>query len=116
MLPQKYLTDPQPRHTFVYVCTLQRMSMHLLGPQLGGGGGDENLEADAERIDIPIHAFDVVIADECHRGGSAEAIARWRATLDHFDAIRIGLTAAPAPHTASYFTHQVFTQGGALGT
>lgn len=27
VLPQTYLTDPQPNHTFVYVCTIQRMAI-----------------------------------------------------------------------------------------
>ena len=27
VLPQGYLTDPQPGHAFVYVCTIQRMAM-----------------------------------------------------------------------------------------
>ncbi len=30
VLPQKYLTDPQPGHAFVYVATIQRMAMNLL--------------------------------------------------------------------------------------
>jgi len=29
-------------------------------------GGDT--EAEADKLDIPIHAFDLIIADECHRG------------------------------------------------
>jgi type I site-specific restriction endonuclease len=32
----------------------------------------------------------------------------WRSTLDHFDAIKIGLTATPASHTTAYFSHKVF--------
>src|SRR5262249_30519655 len=52
----------------------------------------------------PIHAFDVVIADECHRGYTAAEASVWRNTLDHFDAIKIGLTATPAAHTKAYFT------------
>ena len=35
VLPNKYLTDPQPGHAFVYVCTIQRMAMNLFGK--GGG-------------------------------------------------------------------------------
>lgn len=36
--------------------------------------------------------FDVIIVDECHRSIYGE----WRKTLDHFDAIKIGLTATPS--------------------
>jgi type I restriction enzyme R subunit len=32
----------------------------------------------------------------------------WRATLDHFDAVKIGLTATPAAHTTAYFENIVF--------
>ena len=32
----------------------------------------------------------------------------WRDTLDHFDAIKIGLTATPAAHTKAYFKDVVF--------
>jgi type I restriction enzyme, R subunit len=49
-----------------------------------------------------------VIADECHRGYTAAELSVWRSTLDHFDAIKVGLTATPAAHTAAYFTHKVF--------
>ena len=60
-------------------------------------------DEDAARLDIPIHAFDVIIADECHRGYTASDTATWRAVLDHFDAIKIGLTATPAAHTLLSF-------------
>src|SRR5215831_17893127 len=31
VLPNEYLTDPQPKHAFVYVCTIQRMAINLFG-------------------------------------------------------------------------------------
>ena len=31
-------------------------------------GGYTEAEADADKLDIPIHGFDLIIADECHRG------------------------------------------------
>lgn len=108
VLPQGYLTDPKPGHAFVYVCTIQRMAINLLGRQAIFGLGDEHIEGDAERLDIPIHAFDAIIADECHRGYTSQEISTWRTTLDHFDAIKVGLTATPASHTTAYFTHKVF--------
>lgn len=51
------------------------------------------------RIDIPQHAFDFVISDECHRSIYGD----WRVVLNHFDAIQLGLTATPATHTVAYF-------------
>jgi hypothetical protein len=68
VLPASYLTDPKPGHAFVYVSTIQRMTINLFGRQVAFGLGDEELDEDAEHLDIPIHAFDMVIADECHRG------------------------------------------------
>ena len=38
--------------------------------------------------------FDVVISDECHRS----IYGSWQAALTHFDALHIGLTAAPAAY------------------
>ena len=107
-LPQSYLTDPQPGHAFVYVSTIQRMTINLLGRNAIWGIGDEEIEDDADKLDIPIHAFDLVIADECHRGYTSKEAAIWRQTLDHFDAVKIGLTATPAAHTTSYFREVVF--------
>ena len=107
-LPSEYLKDPKARDAFAYVCTIQRMTINLFGRQAAYGLGDEDLDEDAEQIDIPIHAFDVVIADECHRGYSTAELSVWRNTLDHFDAVKIGLTATPAAHTKAYFKDIVF--------
>lgn len=107
VLPNKYLTEPEGDNAFVYVCTIQRMAINLFGRQgmLEGLGESED---DAEQLNIPIHAFDLIIADECHRGYSRKEEAIWRDTLDHFDAIKVGLTATPAAHTVAYFGDPVF--------
>jgi type I restriction enzyme, R subunit len=108
VLPNGYLTDPKPGHAFVYVSTIQRMIINLFGrdviPDLGG----EEAQEDAEQEPIPIHAFDFIVADECHRGYTAKETAIWRQTMDHFDAIKLGLTATPAAHTSSYFKDVVY--------
>lgn len=67
VLPKAYLEAPQPKHTFVYVCTIQRMAINLFGRQAVWGGEDD-IDEDADQLKIPHHAFDIVIADECHRG------------------------------------------------
>lgn len=109
VLPERYLTDPQPGTTFIYVCTIQRMARYVLGAQAAIGPDDETPDPEApDRLDIPIHAFDTVIADECHRGYTSQEVSVWRQTLDHFDAVKIGLTATPAAHTTSYFSEVVF--------
>jgi type I restriction enzyme R subunit len=107
VLPKAYLENPQRKHAFVYVCTIQRMAINLFGRQ-AIWGGDEETEDDAEQLTIPSHAFDIVIADECHRGYTTAEESAWRNTLDHFDAVKIGLTATPAAHTKAYFNDVVY--------
>ncbi len=114
VLPETYLTDPPSGAAFVYVSTIQRMAINLFGRGAVPFRPDEPLEeddAEAHRINIPIHAFDFVIADECHRGYTAQELSVWRNTLDHFDAITLGLTATPAAHTTSYFHDIVYRYG-----
>ena len=110
VLPDSYLTAPQITHTFVYVSTIQRMTINLFGQEyaFSQNQSDPDYEDDAGKIDIPIHAFDVIIADECHRGYTAKDTAIWRQVLDHFDAIKIGLTATPALHTLSLFKEVIY--------
>ena len=108
VLQKEYLTDPKPGVTFVYVCTIQRMAISILGKNAIPGLGEEEIDPDVEQLDIPIHAFDAIVADECHRGYTAQEQSVWRATLEHFDAIKIGLTATPAAHTTAYFSQKVF--------
>lgn len=110
VLPNEYLTNPDATKTFIYVCTIQRMAINLLGKDavMGNEDNDNDDETDADKLDIPIHAFDVIIADECHRGYTSKESNVWRTVLDYFDAVKIGLTATPALHTVSYFGEPVF--------
>ena len=111
VLPPQYMTNPQPEHTFVYICTIQRMRINLFGREgmFSESLYESEVEEDAGKIEnIPIHAFDVIVADECHRGYTSTEEGKWREVLDHFDAIKIGLTATPAAHTTSYFKEIVY--------
>jgi type I restriction enzyme R subunit len=109
VLPNSYLTNPDESKTFLYICTIQRMAMNLYGR---AGAFDFNIEgedeSDADVLSIPSHAFDLIIADECHRGYTSKETNVWRNVLNHFDAIKIGLTATPASHTVAYFGKPVF--------
>jgi type I restriction enzyme, R subunit len=56
--------------------------------------------------------FDIVIIDECHRGGANDE-STWRGILDYFDAaVHLGLTATPKrtdnANTYDYFGEPVF--------
>lgn len=108
VLPSQYLLAPKPGHAFVYVSTIQRMAINLFGRNAIFGIGDEEIDEDADQLDIPIHSFDVIIADECHRGYTSKELSVWRGVLEHFDALKIGLTATPAAHTTAYFKDVVF--------
>lgn len=106
VLPKSYLTDPKLGSSFVYVSTIQRMTINLFGTSAVFAGAEA--EDDAEELSIPIHAFDLIVADECHRGYSSSEVGIWKRTLDHFDAMKIGLTATPAQHTMAYFENLVY--------
>jgi len=109
ILPTEYLTNPSSRDSFVYISTIQRMRINLFGFEgMFSTAGDQDDDSDASKLDIPIHAFDVIIADECHRGYTAQEESKWREVLNHFDGIKIGLTATPATHTKAYFKEIVY--------
>ncbi|MFJ8432074.1 DEAD/DEAH box helicase family protein [Kitasatospora sp. NPDC094019] len=108
VMPSSLLTEPKLGDAFVYVTTIQRMSMNLFGGERALRTDDGEVDADVDQLDIPIHTFDLIVADECHRGYSAKERAVWRDTLDHFDAIKVGLTATPAAHTVAYFENMVY--------
>jgi type I restriction enzyme R subunit len=61
----------------------------------------------------PPDFFDIVVVDECHRGGANDE-STWRGILDHFaPAVQLGLTATPRRKenidTYAYFGEPVFT-------
>jgi hypothetical protein len=71
----------------------------------------------------PVDTYDCIVVDECHRGylldremsdtelmfrDQGEYISVYRRVLDHFDAVKVGLTATPALHTTQIFGDPVF--------
>ena len=105
-----YMKEPKPHHTFVFICTIQRMQMKIFGRKGMFPWTEEDYyeEIEGEADPPPIHAFDVIIADESHRGYTSSEDSKWREVLDHFDAVKIGLTATPAKHTIAYFKDIVY--------
>jgi type I restriction enzyme R subunit len=72
---------------------------------------------------VLIDRYDCIIVDESHRGYTldrevsegelelrdlGEYVSTYRRVLDHFDAVKIGLTATPALHTREIFGDPVF--------
>jgi type I restriction enzyme R subunit len=109
VLPNSYLTHPDGSKTFLYVCTIQRMAINLYGRYAAFNDDEEITGYDyTETLHIPSHSFDLIIADECHRGYTSKETNVWRNVLNHFDSVKIGLTATPASHTVAYFGKPVF--------
>lgn len=108
VMPNGYLTNPQFGHAFVFICTIQRLTINLFGREAMFEAREGDAEDDAMKLPIPIHAFDFVVANECHRGYTGQEVSVWRNTLEHFDAIKLGLTATPAAHTTAYFSEIVY--------
>jgi len=110
ILPGEYLTNPNSRDSFVYISTIQRMRINLFGFEgIFSAPEDQDDDSDASKLDIPNHAFDLIIADECHRGYTAQEESKWREVLNHFDGVKIGLTATPAVHTKAFFKEIVYS-------
>ncbi|MBN2449477.1 MAG: type I restriction-modification system endonuclease [Lentisphaeria bacterium] len=81
----------------------------------------------AEEDQTPsVGMYDCIIVDEAHRGytldrelGETELlyrdqndyISKFRRVIEYFDAVKIGLTATPAPQTVEIFGKPVFTYG-----
>lgn len=111
----KELADLKPnRETKLQIATIQAMTKRVLGP----------FEGDAEERIPPVDQYDCIVVDECHRGylldremsdremlfrDEDDYISKYRRVLDHFDAVKIGLTATPALHTKEIFGAPVFS-------
>ena len=108
----KGLGDLTPEVTTrVHLATVQAMVQRCLYTE----DGDQN--------SATVDQYDCVIVDECHRGynldkemsdaelsfrSEEDYISKYRRVLDHFDAVRIGLTATPALHTVEIFGEPSF--------
>jgi type I restriction enzyme R subunit len=100
--------DPETR---VHICTIQGLVRRVLF-------------ADTPDAVPPVDQYDLMVVDECHRGylldremsdselsfrNQDDYVSKYRRVLDHFDAVKIGLTATPALHTVEIFGKPVFT-------
>lgn len=77
--------------------------------------------------DVPTaDTYDLVVVDEAHRGytldremsdaelgfrSEAEYVSQYRRVIEHFDAVRVALTATPALHTTEIFGRPVYEYG-----
>ena len=110
-LPSNYLTNLSDDITYVYVCTMEQMKNHLISQTIttsDGSGNDEGTKIDGEHIKIPIHTFNLVVADECLRDYTTDEYMTYHRTVEYFDAIQIRLTATLAPYRFSPFQEIVY--------
>jgi len=108
----KGLSEISPElETKVHICTIQGLVKRVLFAE--------------EPSDVPpIDQYDLLIVDECHRGylldrelsdaelsfrSQDDYVSKYRRVLEHFDAVKIGLTATPALHTVQIFGDPVYT-------
>ncbi len=104
--------EPDP-DTRMQLATVQSMVKRILGPH------DDESEQNIPTVD----QYDCIVVDECHRGylldremsdrelsfrSEADYISKYRRVLDHFDAVKIGLTATPALHTSEIFGEPIY--------
>ncbi len=110
----KVLGDAAPEpDTKVHICTIQGLVKRVL------------FAATPEDVP-PVDQYDLMLVDECHRGytldremsdaelgfrSEADYVSKYRRVIEHFDAVRIGLTATPALHTTEIFGRPIFTYG-----
>jgi type I restriction enzyme R subunit len=108
----KGLSDVVPdEDTRVHICTIQGLVRRVLY-------SDNYSDAP------PIDQYDLMIVDECHRGylldremsdsdlsfrDQNDYVSKYRRVLEHFDAVKIGLTATPALHTTDIFGKPIYT-------
>jgi type I restriction enzyme, R subunit len=108
----KGLDDVKPDDdTRIHICTIQGLVRRVLYAES---------QADAP----PIDQYDLMVVDECHRGylldremsdsdlafrDQHDYVSKYRRVLEHFDAVKIGLTATPALHTTDIFGKPIYT-------
>lgn len=74
---------------------------------------DETIEIRERYLEYPEDFFDLIIIDECHRGGANDE-SSWREIMEYFSpAVQLGLTATPKrdvnADTYDYFGEPIYT-------
>lgn len=97
------------RDAKIHICTVQSLVKRVL-------------EREPDKRP-PVDQYDLILIDECHRGylldremSEAETtfrdqndyVSKYRRVVEYFDAVKIGLTATPALHTAEIFGDPIY--------
>lgn len=85
VLPEAYLKTPNASHAFVYVSTIQRMTINLFGRDAIFTVGDEELDEDAKKLDIPytrlIWLLQTSVTEATHHPKEPSGVGRWADAL-----------------------------------
>lgn len=108
----KGIKDKKPEETTrLHISTVQGLVKRILYPS-----NDEDIPA--------IDQYDCIVVDEAHRGyildkemgdvelefrDQSDYVSKFRKVLEYFDAVKVGMTATPAPHTTEIFGKPVYT-------
>ena len=76
VLPDDYLTTPSPATPSSTSAPSSAWPSTSSAAEPSPAWRRGPIDDDADRLDIPIHAFDLIIADECHRGYTAAGTVR----------------------------------------
>lgn len=97
------------RDAKIHICTVQSLVKRVLEREPGDRP--------------PVDQYDLILIDECHRGylldremSEAETtfrdqndyVSKYRRVVEYFDAVKVGLTATPALHTAQIFGDPIY--------
>lgn len=109
----KELADTVPdSDTRLQIATVQSLVQRILYP--------------SSEVPPPVDWYDCIVVDECHRGylldremgdrelsfrSEADYISSYRRVVEHFDAVKVGLTATPALHTTEIFGQPIYEYG-----
>lgn len=97
------------RDAKIHICTVQRLVKRVLEREPGDRP--------------PVDQYDLILIDECHRGylldremsvaettfrDQNDYVSKYRRVVEYFDAVKVGLTATPALHTAQIFGDPIY--------
>ena len=97
----RYALPGPPQAPFVQVSTVSEIAALLRGGGRLTTPGQNR--PDDEVLEVPIHTFDLIVAQECDRALPEQNQASWREAIGFFDAIRIGISSVPVFNGADEF-------------
>jgi type I restriction enzyme R subunit len=100
-LANSFATEEEPIGNFhnrssVHLCTIDELMSSI-------ESSDDSLKV------APVDKYDLIVLDECHHSDTTDYLLRYARVLEHFDAVKLCMTATPVRHTVDFFDSPVFT-------